>query len=143
MDWNEMMKLPDTENALVLRTDFLNDMAWESICSEIQKPVGEFQAYVALVSDPVFSGMNPKGILEISGKSQKRFFLFVVDPTTISHPEHPVLVIDLLNEPGRTFRVIPSEMWGVENNLSILNMDFAEFADNTDPDGIFRGFSTS
>jgi hypothetical protein len=31
-------------------------------------------------------------------------------------------------------------MWGVENNLSLANMDFAEFADATDPDGIFCGF---
>jgi hypothetical protein len=31
-------------------------------------------------------------------------------------------------------------MWGVENNLSIANMDFEEFADAVGPDGIFRGF---
>lgn len=29
---------------------------------------------------------------------------------TLSHPEHPLLVMDLSEEPGRTFRVIPSEM---------------------------------
>jgi hypothetical protein len=31
-------------------------------------------------------------------------------------------------------------MWGVGNNLSLANMDFHEFADNADPDGVFRGF---
>jgi Domain of unknown function (DUF6924) len=31
-------------------------------------------------------------------------------------------------------------MWSVENNLSIANMDFEDFADATDDDGIFRGF---
>jgi hypothetical protein len=31
-------------------------------------------------------------------------------------------------------------MWGIENNLSIANMDFEEFAENVDDDGIFRGF---
>jgi hypothetical protein len=46
----------------------------------------------------------------------------------------------LYTEPGRTFRVIPGEIWGVENNLSLANMDFAEFADSTDRDGLFRGF---
>jgi hypothetical protein len=49
-------------------------------------------------------------------------------------------VVDLYAEPGRTFRVVPRETWAVENNLSIANMDFAEFADRADPDGIFRGF---
>jgi hypothetical protein len=38
------------------------------------------------------------------------------------------------------FRVIPSQMWSVENNLSIANMDFFEFADAVGDDGIFRGF---
>jgi hypothetical protein len=34
-------------------------------------------------------------------------------------------------------------MWGVENNLSIANMVFAEFAGAVDEDGVFRGFSES
>jgi hypothetical protein len=66
--------------------------------------------------------------------------MFVVDRTALSHGDQPILVMDLYAEPGRTFRVIPSEMWSVENNLSLANMDFAEFADSTDADGIFRGF---
>jgi hypothetical protein len=28
---------------------------------------------------------------------------------------------------------------GVENNLSLANMDFDEFADAVDADGVFRG----
>ena len=49
-------------------------------------------------------------------------------------------MVDLYEEPGRTFRVIPAEIWSVDNNLSIANMDFAEFADAVEPDGVFRGF---
>ena len=50
------------------------------------------------------------------------------------------VVVDLYDEPGRTFRVIPRELWGVENNLSLANMDYSDFADNVDADGVFRGF---
>ena len=42
---------------------------------------------------------------------------------------------------GATFRVVPSEMWSVQNNLTISNMDWEEFTDNVDTDGIFRGFN--
>jgi hypothetical protein len=35
-------------------------------------------------------------------------------------------------EPGRTFRVIPWEVWSAENNLSIVHMDFSEFAEAVD-----------
>jgi hypothetical protein len=40
------------------------------------------------------------------------------------------------------FRVVPQEMWAVENNLSLGNMDFKEFADAVGQDGVFRGFPT-
>jgi hypothetical protein len=30
--------------------------------------------------------------------------------------------------------------WSVENNLSLANMDFEEFANAVDVDGLFRGF---
>jgi hypothetical protein len=138
-----MKKLPQTENALVLRTDFSSDAIWDSICKEIVNPDGEFQAYVDFVSDQEFSGINLEEILALSNESSQRIFLFVVDQTTFSHPEHPILVIDLISEPGRSFRVISSKAQDVENNLSIGNMDFAEFADHTDPDGVYRGFSKS
>ncbi len=136
-----MKNFPETEHALVLRTDFSDDNAWKSICKAIREPVGEFQAYVDFVSDLEFDGINLEQLLSRIPTDSKHVFIFVVDRIAFSHPDHPILVMDLLTERGRTFRVIPSEMWGIENNLSIANMDFAEFADSTDPDGIFRGFS--
>jgi hypothetical protein len=52
----------------------------------------------------------------------------------------PLLVIDLLEEPTREIRVIASEFWSIENNLSLANMDFDEFASAAREDGVFRGF---
>ena len=135
-----MKSIPETENALVLRTDFSDANAWLSICTAIRKPVGEFQAYVDCVSDPAFEGINAEKLLSSIPQNSKHMFIFVVDQMALSHPDHPILVMDLDTERGRTFRVIPSEMWGIENNLTLANMDFAEFADSVDPDGIFRGF---
>jgi len=66
--------------------------------------------------------------------------MFVVDRASLADVEHPVLVLDLADEPGRIFRVVPREMWSVENNLSIANMDWLDFADSVDADGVFRGF---
>lgn len=125
----------------MLRTDFSDDAAWEAICTAIQRPVSvrgfQFQAYVECISDRAFERVTPEQLAAIE---TDHTFVFLVDSTTITHSEHPILVVDLFEEPGRTFRVIPSEMWGVENNLSIANMDFLDFADTVDDDGIFRGF---
>ena len=44
------MKIPETDNALVLRTDFSNERAWEEIREAIEAPVDElFQANVEFV----------------------------------------------------------------------------------------------
>mgnify|MGYP000132335464 FL=1 len=56
-------------------------------------------------------------------------------------PGHPIQVIDLSTESRRPFRCIARELWGVDNNLNIANMDWQEFADKTNRDGVLWGFA--
>ena len=95
------------------------------------------------LSDPEYEGLSAERLTTLVPKGSGQTFMFIDDRIVLSHSEHPILVVDLYDEPGRTFRVIPSEMWSIENNLSIANMEFHEFADNVDRDGIFRGFPES
>ena len=134
-----MKQIPETENALVLRTDFSNDAVWKEVCNAIQEPVGEFQTYVDFLGQREYDKITVEQVISLIPEESDRSFIFVVDQITISHPDHPVLCLDLVDEPGRTFRVIPSELWSVENNLSLANSDFRNFADSVDPDGVFRG----
>jgi hypothetical protein len=135
-----MNPIPETREAAVIRTDFSDDAKWNAICAEIEEPVGDFKAYVEFVNDPEYSALTPEQILLLVPPTWHHSFLFIVDAMSLSHPDHPILVIDLYTDRGRTFRVIPREMWGVENNLSLANMDFVEFAESVEADGIFRGF---
>ena len=61
----------------------------------------------------------------------------------MSLPDHPLLIVDLFEGSGREFRARPSQIQTIENNLSIANMDFQEFAEAVDQSGIFRGFPES
>ncbi len=46
--------------------------------------------------------------------------LFIADSTTLTLPDHPILVVDLRDSNGRPpFRCLLSELWGVDNNLNI------------------------
>ena len=131
----------DDGKSLLLRTDFSDDAAWVALCKVVQLPSEEgFVANVQCVSDSTYSGLTVERLLALEPKESGRSFIFIADVDCFTTAEHPILVVDLIGEPGRTFRVIPSEMWGVENNLSISNMEFHEFADNVDADGVFRGF---
>jgi hypothetical protein len=132
---------PEPANALVLRTDFSDDAAWATVCQLIRAPSGDFRSYVDCVSDPAFDGVTAAEVVSGVRPGSGRTFLFVVDRETIEDPEHPVMVVDLYARPGRTFRVVPAEMWAVENNLSLANLDFDDFADAVGPDGIYRGFA--
>ena len=135
-----MKPLPKSDQALVVRTDFSDDAVWRAIVAKLGEPVDGFFAYVDFVDDAAYRGLTVEQIVEL-GRPTPKSFVIVVDESAVTHVEHPLLVVDLLEEPGRTFRAIPSQIQGIENNLSIANMDFREFADSADRDGIFRGFT--
>lgn len=138
-----MKPLPISDQTLLLRTDFSNDAAWASLYAAIKQPSEEgFLAYVDCISDPDYADLTTEELLTQSEGSNRGFTL-IADRRTLTDPELPILVLDLTDQPGRIFRVIPRELWGVENNLSLANMDYHEFADCADPDGVFRGFPDS
>jgi hypothetical protein len=132
--------LPATPAALVLRTDFSDDAAWDAVCeaSAAETPEG-FMAGLSFVSDPAFADMTIDQVAALTTASY-RTFLFIVDQVTVTDPEMPLVAVDMHDEPGRWFRVTPGRMSSIENNLSLANMDFRDFADAADPDGVFRGF---
>lgn len=134
-----MKPLPRSDQALVIRTDFSDDTAWNTVVSAIRQPVDGFYAYVELVDDPAFRDLTVEQLVAVRDDLSKSYAI-VADGITMREAEHPLLVVDLIEELGRTFRAVPSSIQSIENNLSIANMDFWEFADNVDPDGVFRGF---
>ncbi|WP_072803483.1 DUF6924 domain-containing protein [Rhodococcoides yunnanense] len=135
--------------SVFIRTDFTDDAAWREVALAAMAPVQsggdtDFEAYLTCIDNPAYDGLTAERLLELIGDLPTSY-AFLVDNVTVTHREHPIVVLDSNTAvpdhlPGRTFRVIPAEMWNIENNLSIANMDFETFADGVDPDGIFRGF---
>jgi hypothetical protein len=137
-----MRALPKSENPLVVRTDFTNENAWIQICKEVQAPNPEFGflAHVDFCNDTTLKEYSTEKLLSDSTNEYAQSFIFFVDKTTVTNSDHPILCVGLKNDKGKQFRVIPSEMWSVENNLSISNMDFDDFLHSVDNNGVFRGF---
>lgn len=136
-----MKDLPNTENAPVLRTDFSDQAAWDAIRKEITTPVDGFYANADFIDDPEFKDLGKDALMRLIPGTMRHSFIVVADSASMTG-EHLLLVIDLLTQQGKEFRAEPSQIQGIENNLSISNMDFAEFAENCDPEGVFRGFPT-
>ncbi len=132
--------LPTTGFPPVIRTDFSDHAAWSGIRQRIETPTGDFRANVAFVDDASFNGATPAELLSLAPPEPEYACLFVVDSKTMADADHRILVLDLHGEPGASFRVSLVELWAVENNLTLANMDFEDFAEAVDSDGVFRGF---
>lgn len=125
----------------MLRTDFADDAAWEELGRILATPSeDDFLPYVELVADPRFTGVVAEEALDRLPVGYDHPILVLADTTALASAEFPLLVVDLREERGRCLRVVASELWGIENNLSISNMDFREFAAAVDADGVHRGF---
>lgn len=134
-----LARLLKSDNSLVIRTDFSNESAWKSICATIRRPDGK--AFVDFVDDRAFEGATEEELIRLIPERSLHGVIFLVDRVAISHPERAILAVNLRNDPERRFRVVPSQVEGVENNLGTFpNMFFREFAESVDKEGIFRGF---
>lgn len=137
--------LPVTDNPLVIRTDFDDETAWQTlckaVCATVQDGADQFYAYVDFVDDNKYQGLSKQRLLKLVSDPYNHSFLFIADRLTLTHPEFPILVVDLYASRGREFRALPTQVQAIQNNLSIANMDFADFAEAVDADSIFRGFS--
>ncbi|WP_211328734.1 DUF6924 domain-containing protein [Thermomonospora umbrina] len=122
----------------VVRTDFSDEARWGALCAAIATPSEEgFLASAGPVDDPAHRDLTTA---QVVARFREARLVVVADAVTLGSEEMPLLFVDLREEPPGEIRVIPSQLWSIENNLSLANMDFAEFADSVDDDGVFRGF---
>lgn len=141
---------PNKYASLLIRTDFTDDDLWRETALAAMAPVSsgfedgtEFQAGLTCIDNPDNDGLTVPRLLELIG-SGPPYYAFLADHETIVNPEHPIVAVDsgpanTGHVRGQTIRVIPEEMWSIENNLSISNMGFDDFVRTTDADGVYRG----
>jgi hypothetical protein len=99
-----MKQIPETEDALVLRTDFSDQVARETICTTIREPVGDFRAYVEFLDDVEYRDVTKDQLLGLVPKDYNHSFIIVVDRTAISQRDCPLLIVDLYDGSGREFQ---------------------------------------
>ena len=138
-----MTELPSIP--VLVRTWFGDEGAWAALAEEVRTPSEDgFLANVTPVDDPAFEGLTAEALRE--KQTSGPIVSFLADKTTLTSPEHPVLAVWVLpHRDGEQrdlapFRVVPAELWSVENNINLANMDWADFTRSTGPDGVFRGF---
>ncbi|MFJ2756135.1 DUF6924 domain-containing protein [Nocardioides sp. NPDC087217] len=135
-----MVTLPSARESLLVRVEFSDDDAWQQAMAAATATYDDgFCAYLHPVDDPSNQGASWEELVQAAPESSHGpAVMFVVDHEALG-PEHPVLVVDLTKD-RPPFRCVAAELWGIDNNLNISNMDWEEFALATDTHGVFRGF---
>jgi len=130
---------------LLVRTDYSDDEAWHAALSAATAvyAMDDFERMGALLQPVESSDLSNLAPEDLAALPREDYLNLIAVADAQTMQDQTVLFVDFneLNEQvGRTFRSIPSEVEPIVANLSLANMDFAEFADKTDADGIFRGF---
>jgi hypothetical protein len=133
------MIIPHTDNTPLVRTYFGDAPDWQTLLHAVQTPNADgFQAYVSIIDDPAFAECDSAQLSQSADAANRHALIIIADVQAIQEAEHPLFCIDTAT--GKSIRVIAAELWGIENNLAIGNMDFGDFVTAAGADGIFRGF---
>jgi len=132
---------PRDLTSLVLRSDFSDDAAWDAIRATID--AADEHPAATYVSDPAFAGVTIESLIEVDAAASdddKLTYVFCADAVTMAGEDHPLLVVDLYDDPGYAFRVPLRWFADVSANLAIANLDFDDFAGSRDDSSTYRGF---
>lgn len=158
MDLDRVAQLLADGPMPLIRTDFSSDEAWQRVVDEVSKEsdiVGDGDGYtpnIAPVSDPGLGSMTPEALASAWPREHHGYVILADERSmreATSSGDLTVVFLDLSADEedeeesgwvfGRAFRCVASEVAGIEANLSIANVDFPDFADSADDDGVFRG----
>ena len=134
-----MKPFPKSDNALVVRTDYSDQGAWDEIREINLTPVDGFVAYVDFIDDGQYADISKEQVMELYRENGQSYAM-IADRLTVSDKDHPLLIVDLLTNRGAEFRAEPGQIQSVQNNLSLANLDFSDFVESIDESGVFRGF---
>lgn len=142
MCWDTgMAGLPITDDSLLVRTYFADQAAWQRMLeAALAANEDGFRAYFAVVDDETFEGASWE-VLRAAALTAGRHaaVLFVGDEEAMTR-SHPVQVVDLSAGARPPFRCVAGQLWSVENNLNLANMDWEDFATAVNGEGVHHGF---
>ncbi|TQM67098.1 hypothetical protein FHX41_0697 [Actinomadura hallensis] len=126
--------LPSTSGALLVRTSFDDEEAWQALLTELgaaneadEIDVENPPLNAQVVDDRAFEGMQPGQVPALVPPKKQTTLVALADTRTFTGPELPLTVVDLCDTPGQP-AVLPFRLVGsMACNLELANMDFRDF----------------
>ncbi|MFI6340347.1 DUF6924 domain-containing protein [Streptomyces sp. NPDC050535] len=125
--------------APLVRTCFSDERSWQTLLVRVGTPSeDDFLANVDVVDDVAYADCSPERIAGLTPPEKQ--LVVIADEHALSAPGNPLLVVRTGSARHAELRVVTSQLWSIENNLTWANMDWDEFVAAADEDGVFRGF---
>ncbi|MBY8855152.1 hypothetical protein K7711_01540 [Nocardia sp. CA2R105] len=143
-----MFVLPETVKAVLIRTDFSDQQAWESCRSAIDASAMaasdvNIEQDVEILDDPDNHDITVEQLLAL--EETDHTFVMLADRETLASTEYPILFLDLFEDQrGATVRVASSELGEAVGNVDNGNItieDYAAAAAHAGDKNVFRGFA--
>ncbi|HWC78684.1 MAG TPA: hypothetical protein VG756_01855 [Pseudonocardiaceae bacterium] len=129
--------LPESEAPLLVRTDFTHGRAWLAVQDELDVVWDLADDSVTFVDEPEYTGLTAAQLIALVPDGPHPVLL-VADEVTFAGEDHPVLVVDLRDQPGRTFRAETAAVNSVIEVLSSADQSFTDYLDHLDDTGVYR-----
>ncbi|MER5407736.1 hypothetical protein [Streptomyces sp. NPDC002769] len=149
----------DEFDALIVRTDYHDDVSWRAVTAALAEPRGcggdgQYAAGLHIVDDPAWAEAGVDDVVAAVRADENLSVVFLADGTTMRAAHHALLAVTTLTreeceddedhrrltEFGRSFRTVPAGIHDIHANLSIGNLGFEEYAAmaHDEPEGIYR-----
>jgi hypothetical protein len=96
-----MPKIPMTESAAVVRTDFVNASHWSNLKSIAEAPPEPFFPNLSFVDDVALKAKRPEDIIGMLPCDYPHTFIILADAISFRSADFPCLVMDLKKEADR------------------------------------------
>jgi hypothetical protein len=142
----DRVKITKTLGIPVIRTDFSDDVTWQSFRDSVDKEItadyaagASESSAVECIDDARFRDATIDELLKAIPRSYPFPVAFLADRETFAASDLPLLAVDLGEDRGNSFRVTLSEVSAVACNLFLGNAGFEEFAGDLGDDDVYRG----
>ncbi|GAA2613327.1 DUF6924 domain-containing protein [Streptomyces axinellae] len=149
-------------DAVVVRTDYEDEQAWQAVKVALAERLGEPHGTPTpcLVDDPAWAGASVcdvQAAIEADAQLHEELsVVFLADRTTMRGGHHALLAVPAFTrealkddgayeemvEFGHEFRTVSTGVQEIHTNLALAHMDFQDFAAaaQADPSGVFRSW---
>src|SRR4051812_15790556 len=112
-----LLPTKDDPDVYLIRTDFSSEVRWQEVCDTIREALSDLDMNAYFIEDRALDGASPLDLLPRLEGNSFYSFAMMIDRDSMESDESSILILDLLEEPGRTFRVVPSNLPNVHANL--------------------------